>query len=645
MWLFLLPLVLVMIFLLLSCVFHIKGLSERIVISVLAFSVLLLVLSELASLFEVINAHVLRVIWLVIFFILFAFVIYICKIFYAKLANQWKKMVAKFSSLVLLDKLMLIFIVALIVVEFVIAYIFPPNNWDAMTYRLPRIIHWVEQQSLSPFSTHIMRQLYQPPFSEIMLMNIWLIGSSFKILNLIQWFYQLAVIAGILVISNMLNFNGRQKIISVIVLLTLPLFVLQSTNSHNDIVASFYILSTVYFALKMLKSMLWFDSIFFAISLGIAILTKGTSYVILFPVVLLVAFSFTRGFIKTRNLKFIGITFLIISVICIINVGQIMRNVDRTDNFMGIEVEQEQLIFNEAMSLPRFVSNSLKNTAMQMSPFPINRLGYHMAYEFDKWMNLKLNDPQFHFQGIHFIGSQRIPNNEEHAANPVQFFLLLLALMIGFLRLFKYRNKYYHTTWQILFILSLQLIIMPLLFKWHPWMARLYLPILVISVPFVVSILSFNVLQWKFLHGMLIPAILISVFVLIFNDTRPIVNTYFTTPISIFDTQTDKTYANIPMLQMEYEEVKDVIIASGFSTVALQNSENDLVFPLYNGIFQEQYRLIPIFVKNSSAKYSKINKYKFDAIVSTQINEEFVEVNNTLYFNRTPKNKRIFLYY
>src|SRR5262249_51366488 len=54
----------------------------------------------------------------------------------------------------------------------VIALVAPPNNFDAMTYHLSRIMVWQQQAALSPYATHIVRQLYQPPGAEFAIFQL-----------------------------------------------------------------------------------------------------------------------------------------------------------------------------------------------------------------------------------------------------------------------------------------------------------------------------------------------------------------------------------------------------------------------------------------------------------------------------------------
>jgi hypothetical protein len=62
-------------------------------------------------------------------------------------------------------KLMLGASVVLILLLGAMAAIFPATNWDSLTYHLPRVMHWLQQQSVEHYPTHNTRQIEFGPWS------------------------------------------------------------------------------------------------------------------------------------------------------------------------------------------------------------------------------------------------------------------------------------------------------------------------------------------------------------------------------------------------------------------------------------------------------------------------------------------------
>ena len=48
-----------------------------------------------------------------------------------------------------------------------VAYVYPPNTYDSMTYHLPRVMHWAQDRSLVPYPTSIERQIQMQPLAEL----------------------------------------------------------------------------------------------------------------------------------------------------------------------------------------------------------------------------------------------------------------------------------------------------------------------------------------------------------------------------------------------------------------------------------------------------------------------------------------------
>ncbi|MDR1089529.1 MAG: hypothetical protein LBL79_00500 [Prevotella sp.] len=47
------------------------------------------------------------------------------------------------------------FIGGVLIITFFLALAYPPNNWDSMTYHLPRIEHWIQNGNLDHYYTSI----------------------------------------------------------------------------------------------------------------------------------------------------------------------------------------------------------------------------------------------------------------------------------------------------------------------------------------------------------------------------------------------------------------------------------------------------------------------------------------------------------
>ena len=76
------------------------------------------------------------------------------------------------TSLTVIEKTMLFFIVSVVAIKAYSALMSAPNTADAMTYHLARVEHWIQDQSVTDYPTHVLRQLYYPVFSEYIMLNL-----------------------------------------------------------------------------------------------------------------------------------------------------------------------------------------------------------------------------------------------------------------------------------------------------------------------------------------------------------------------------------------------------------------------------------------------------------------------------------------
>lgn len=75
----------------------------------------------------------------------------------------------------------------LLAVPLVVSVAAAPNNWDSMTYHLPRVAHWQAQGSVTFYATSIDRQLWMAPLSEFAAMHLMTLSGGDVLANLVQW--------------------------------------------------------------------------------------------------------------------------------------------------------------------------------------------------------------------------------------------------------------------------------------------------------------------------------------------------------------------------------------------------------------------------------------------------------------------------
>ena len=121
-------------------------------------SLLIVTSSEILSLFNQFNYQSISMFWLLI--ILFQIFLVYKKRDLSPIKNSIQQIADVFKSF----KISYLFLTVFVLLLFQgLAY--PPNNWDSLTYHMARIPHWVENESIHSFTTHIYRQIYSPSMS------------------------------------------------------------------------------------------------------------------------------------------------------------------------------------------------------------------------------------------------------------------------------------------------------------------------------------------------------------------------------------------------------------------------------------------------------------------------------------------------
>jgi len=123
----------------------------------------------------------------------------------------------------------------------VIALSSPPNNWDSLAYHMSRIVHWIQNHSVENYPTHILRQLYLPPWAEYAIMHVLFFAPNDQWANIVQWFSLLGCLIGVSLIAQELGANRRTQIFSSVLVITIPMVILQGASTQNDLVVAFWL--------------------------------------------------------------------------------------------------------------------------------------------------------------------------------------------------------------------------------------------------------------------------------------------------------------------------------------------------------------------------------------------------------------------
>lgn len=517
-------------------------------------------------------------------------------------------------------------------------FVYPPNNWDSLTYHMSRIMYWIGNGSVDHFQTHILRHLYQPPFAEYVILNLNLANGNDYFSNNVQGVYLIGCLFVAIAILKEFGVSANYKLFVCLLILTTPSVLLQATTTKNDIVVAFFILATIHFFRKIIQSNQPLDFIFLGLSIGLGMLTKSTFYVFTAPIILILGISFLYKNVKTKSYFWLTQSIIAIVIALSINATHFYRNYKVDQDILNIDKNEAKGYSNESMSVSFFTSNCIKNIGLH--------LGYPFQDVFDKGIrkwheknNIDINNPKLNYLGISYEGARKLTTHEDYVPNTFQFLFIFCAFLFTIYQMVRYRkiNLFLLSLWGILI---LQIILFVLFLKWQPWHTRLHIPLFIESC--IILVLTFKEYKTRKLTGIIVLTICLTgfVFYFVYNNLRPLIkHSKYTKDVSFYENRYRNYFSNQLNLHSEYKKIKESIIDN--TTIGLFMS--DWEYPLFKDFYYDHIKLKAINVLNNTNRI-KQDELPIDQIISNTINQPFIEYQGKKYYNQNFNNLYIWSY-
>ncbi len=503
----------------------------------------------------------------------------------------------------------------------IVAWCAAPNNWDSMTYHLPRVMHWIQNHSVSHYPTHILRQLYQPPGAEFLILHFQILTGADHFANMIQWMSMLGSVVVLSLIAAELGADRKGQILTGLLSVTIPMGILQGSSTQNDFVAGFWFAGFVYFLLRLIKKgNSPYDGIGAGVSIGLAILTKGTIYVFVAPWVI---FFLIAAFKNKR--KDLWKDCLVIALICLtINAGHYVRNIKLFGKPLSSGSED---YVSKGNILSTALVNSVSNLAIHLGT-PDARV--------NEFMKEKIND--FHTLLLGRDGEKTtwgefdIPKpsaNEDTAGNPWH---LILIVTVFVLILFARRRKADQPVRAYIFMVISAFLLFCILFKWQLFHSRLHLPLFLLSMPILGLVLAEKRYQ---IAGSIIVLILAltSIPPLFANERRPLI-----AKKNILNTKRIEQYfAYRKFMFLPYLVTAEYVGSRGVNDVGLVLGGDDWEYPLQALLYRKKpmLRVHHVDVKNISNTLARPEAVHPKIIVSELEGQPDVITVNGVTYQRT----------
>ena len=507
--------------------------------------------AELLGVFHALTPSVFQCLWLFVVLLLILFG-----------AHTWRRRGFSFShfwsslfTLTLFEWSCVFILLCIFVTTAFIAFVSPPNNYDSMTYHLPRIMHWAAQASLQNYLTDIPRQNQYPPGAEYILLHIFLLTSDDQWFNFFQWGALVGSCCGVSLIARELGAGRTGQLLAAIVAGTVPMAILQSTSTQTDLIESFWLVVAVLFALRCRKNWSWFSAGISAMAFALAVLTKGTFFVAV-PV-LIWAFAGCRLLFREK----IVLVSLFIGILLVVNGSFWLR-----EELLNGKTAKEFIVDTAHPS--SLVLNALHQVSMHwILPWNKDASARNAilvgAY---KLFNKNFSDLQAAETFSSGVKLAEMALDEDLAGNFVHFFLYLgCFLPLVFFKAGELRKFAFYVVLGGSFFIF---------FKWQVFISRMHLPVFILFAPVIGAFLekkqTLRIVMICFLVGS-------AVYFLLGNHTRSLVG-----PFRLL--QTPRLYYYFmkkPDHLKVYAKAAQIIRLSQCTDVGLIQGEDSWEYPLW----------------------------------------------------------------
>jgi len=320
-------------------------------------------------------------------------------------------------------------------ITLILAIVSPPNNWDSMTYHLPRVMNWVQNGSVEYYATGNGRQVVQPPLSSYATLQSIITTRQDYLVNLVQWVAGVWCLVVVGAIAKQLKASNGVAMLAVFFAATIPIGIAESTTTQNEWLMSLWVLLMAYLWLSYNSGRFTFRLVALAsgglIFCAAATKQQSLAFTTVFLAVLLVTVLFRQGFWRFLVMATTGVIGASLAL-----APQFIRNYLSFGSVLSDPVMLE-IMTDQRAGISRSIPADLVVHALFNVPvphfIPVEQLGNILLGPFGQSTRSVFSswglDRYLPFPGLQV--------HEDSAASPITFFLGLVALIW---LLWKYRD-------------------------------------------------------------------------------------------------------------------------------------------------------------------------------------------------------------
>lgn len=430
---------------------------------------------------------------------------------------------------------------------FIQGFLSAPSTTDSMVYHLPRVMYWMQEKTLHQ---DVIRNPhdFMAPFGEYILLHLYFVSGSDQLLFFSQWFAYIGLVILSASIAEKLGADKKTKIITTLLVATLPMAVMQASSTQVDLIVAFLVVLSTCIALIMLDKTYFKKTLFFGFALGLGITTKATFFLYLIIPVGIALISLFKYRLKNMVLLILaGVITLAIPL------RFMSQNLNLFGNILGPFQKSGETLTNDVIGISPLVSNIVRNLMIHI-PVPFfNHQVQNFLDLFHKTIGIQINFVHttccdFQFRVLPILYPQ-----EDIVSNPLHILLIVSAFFL----IFK-GEVIKNSRILLVYILTLfSFVIFALVLKWQPFHSRLQIPFFIMGTISGAVLLSRSKPGHYLLRAILAVSIPVTFGLIFFNVSRPYISytniyphvKFFAPPLSnipesFFTKERDRQYFN-----------------------------------------------------------------------------------------------------
>ncbi|MEW6568846.1 MAG: hypothetical protein AB1449_11910 [Chloroflexota bacterium] len=480
-----------------------------------------------------------------------------------------------------------------------LAWIAPPNTWDALNYHMARVAHWAQDRSVAHYPTGVEIQNSRTPGAEYLVLHLYVLSGTDRWANLVSWCALVGSLIGVSLLARNLKDQGGSARAAVVYAATLPMAIVQASSTMNDLVLSFWLVVVALESFDVFRGEVEGATVAsLSGAAGLALVTKPTAIAFLLPFTVADAVLLW----KRRGVRSTAAAALVaVSIFSVLNAGYVARNLATYGAPADpVDVQRHR---NENLDPRAVLSNLVRNAALHAgtpSPYVNKAIAVSLQW-LHRLMGVDPNDPRTTTSGEFRI--RRPALHEDWVGNPLH---LLLAL-VGTGLLVARRKR---VRWEMLAYAAAVVagtVAFSALYKWLPFNSRLHTPGFMLYAPVVGGVLAISPAR-RWASGIGLTLILASLPWLLALDSRPWIAVDNGDGIeSVLTEPRERLYfVNALYLETPYRDMSAEIEKASCRRVGIMLSGANIEYPLWAllGAPRHGLRLEWIVAGTPSARYS-----------------------------------------